>query len=139
MPSTHGTRPCWRLMPTHSSVPHMHAVFAYTLARVCDQCPFYAGIRAEPEKKTLKAGTNKCGLTCKVAGAKVPAKPIEKRLASTMKVSQLKTMCKKLFGVEPADLVLYFRAEGLLSPPNCQNLNLDPNSHLKRQAPHTLC
>jgi len=74
------------------------------------------GVRAEPDKKTLKAGTNKCLLICNVKGAKVPAKPVEKRLSSTMKVSQVKIMCKKLFGVDPASVQLYFKGKQYPSP-----------------------
>jgi hypothetical protein len=35
---------------------------------------------------------------------------VEKRFASSMKVSQLKVMCKKLFNVDPSAIVLYFQA-----------------------------
>jgi len=64
----------------------------------------------------LKAGTNKCRFVCNVEGAKVPAKPVEKRLASSMKVSQLKIMIKKLFGVDPSRAMLYFKGESSQHP-----------------------
>ena len=65
------------------------------------------------------------GFVCNVPGAKKPKKPVEKKLSQTMQVSQMRTMCKKVFGLKSVDTCRFYFKDPLGNPP----FLMDSNPH----------